>query len=70
MSATHQPVSISDTELHVISSANVKQEFNIFVALPHSYMNSEQAYPVVYMLDGNFMFGIATETVRFFRFSQ
>lgn len=70
MSATRPQVTIPDTELHVISSTNVKQEFNIFVALPHSYANSEQAYPVIYTLDGNFTFGIATYTVRFLNFPK
>lgn len=68
MSKTHPQVTIPDTELHVISSTKVNQEFNIFVALPHSYAKSEQAYPVVYVLDGNFLFGIVTETVRLLDF--
>jgi len=70
MLKTHPQVTIPDTDLHFISSTKVNQEFNIFVALPHSYAKSEQAYPVVYVLDGNFLFGIVTETVRLLYFPK
>lgn len=70
MSTTPQLVTIPDTELHFISSTKVNQEFNLFVSLPHTYAQSEQAYPVVYVLDGNFLFGITTQTVRLLYFPE
>ena len=58
------PVTIPDTELRMLSSSVIDQEFSICVALPHSYTKDSKAYPVVYVLDANAMFGIVTETVR------
>ena len=46
MVARQQQVTLPDTEYHVISSTKVNQDFSIFVALPHSYVESGQAYPV------------------------
>lgn len=64
MSTLHSPVTIPDTEVHLISSSNVNQEFRIFVALPHTYASLDKAYPTLYMLDANGFFGTIAETVR------
>jgi predicted alpha/beta superfamily hydrolase len=58
------PVTIPDTERRMLSSSVVDQEFSIYVALPYSYTKESKAYPVVYVLDANGMFGMVTETVR------
>lgn len=60
------PVTIPDTELRILSSSAVGQEFSIFVALPHTYTQESKAYPVIYALDANLFFGILTDTVRHF----
>jgi predicted alpha/beta superfamily hydrolase len=70
MSESHEQVTIPDTELRILSSTNVNQEFSIFIALPHSYTKSEQSYPVVYVLDANFLFGMMTETTRLLYFPK
>ena len=65
MSRQRPQVTIPDTEMQSLSSSNVDQEFQIFVALPHTYANSGKAYPVLYVLDANAVFGTVTETARF-----
>jgi hypothetical protein len=63
--STQRPqVAIPDTEMQLLSSSNVAQEFQIFVALPYTYATSGKAYPVLYVLDANAFFGTATETAR------
>ena len=59
-----QPVRVPDTEQHVLTSANVGDTFDIFVALPRGYRSSGDAYPVLYLLDANGVFGMTTETLR------
>jgi predicted alpha/beta superfamily hydrolase len=54
---------ISSTEVRYIQSTHVDQEFKIFVALPEPLV-PDQRYPVLYVLDGNGMFGLATDTAR------
>lgn len=41
------------------------RQFQISVALPRTYQDSEQSYPVLYSLDANSEFGIMVETARF-----
>jgi len=54
---------ISSTEVRFIRSEHVDQEFKIFVALPEPVM-PDQRYPVLYVLDGNGIFGLATDIAR------
>ncbi|MBN1222404.1 MAG: alpha/beta hydrolase [Candidatus Aminicenantes bacterium] len=63
-------VTISGTEVHMISSSFVGQEFKILVALPHKYKESDRTYPVLYVLDANGTFGMMTETVRLLNFTM
>jgi predicted alpha/beta superfamily hydrolase len=65
MSTQRPQVTIPDTEIHSLRSSNVEQEFRIFVAHGHAYANSDKAYPVLYVLDANAVFGTVTETARF-----
>jgi predicted alpha/beta superfamily hydrolase len=49
-----------------LPSAAVGRDFHIFVSLPQSYeANSEQRYPVVYVLDGDSLFPIIAPTHLF-----
>jgi predicted alpha/beta superfamily hydrolase len=49
-----------NTEERIIHSANVSQDFQIGIWLPFSYASSAQRYPVLYVPDGEFAFGLAT----------
>lgn len=55
---------IPGTQLRTLSSTTIHQEFSLFIALPPNYSSSEDSYPVLYVLDGNFLFGMVTEIVR------
>lgn len=46
------------------SSVHKERQFQISVALPVTYKDSEQSYPVLYSLDANAEFGMVVETAR------
>ena len=56
------------TESFVVRSSVEQREFEIMVALPRRYAESDARYPVLYVLDANGIFPIAVETVRFLMF--
>jgi uncharacterized protein len=60
----HLQVSIPDTELWTLSSSDIGQAYSLFVALPHTYATVKSLYPVIYVLDANGLFGMASDTVR------
>lgn len=64
MSFQYPQVTIPHTEVRMLSSFNVDQEYQISVALPFGYADSDEVYPVLYVLDANAVFGAVTETVR------
>jgi len=68
MSSQCPQVTIPHTEVRMLSSSNVDQEYQIFVALPFGYADSDEIYPVLYLLDANGNFGVVTETVRTLQF--
>jgi predicted alpha/beta superfamily hydrolase len=57
--------SIKGTETRVLRSQHTKKKYLISLGLPHRYPNEpERKWPVVYLLDANFFFGMTTEIVR------
>ena len=61
-------VTLSNTEQHLISSDIVNDQFKISIALPKNYADTQQTYPVVFVLDANIFFGLVTETARLLQF--
>ena len=58
-------VVIPETHLRLLRSSFGRQaEYQLSVALPHGYGDTERAYPVLYILDANGQFGTVTEAVR------
>jgi predicted alpha/beta superfamily hydrolase len=56
---------IPATEVITVTSKNVNQEFRISVALPYSYPSKpRKRYPVIYLTDANYYFGMVTELTR------
>ena len=51
--------SLFDTEEHTLFCSTVGEDYHLSVALPESYATSDQAYPVIYLLDGDVTFGMA-----------
>lgn len=68
MSTPQPQVTMPNTELWMLSSSHVSQEFSIAIGLPDTYSESDEAYPVLYVLDGNTLFGIVTETIHLLDF--
>lgn len=59
MSTTYPPVTLPGTEVRLLHSANVDQEYKLFIALPMGYDETEDRYPVLYVTDANLLFGNA-----------
>jgi predicted alpha/beta superfamily hydrolase len=57
-------VPIQDTEMHRLSSTHVDQAYNILVALPPGYADSDKTYPTLYTTDGDLVFGAVTQIAR------
>lgn len=53
------------TEERTLFSTIRGREYRLSVALPDTYKTSTQAYPVIYVLDGDFNFGVAAGLTRF-----
>jgi predicted alpha/beta superfamily hydrolase len=49
-----------NTEARILHSERVGQDYQIGVWFPFSYAGSDHRYPVLYVLDGEFAYGLAT----------
>src|SRR5260370_37426559 len=59
MSEQYPRAALFGTEERTFFSTIRGREYHLSVALPDSYKTSTQAYPVIYVLDGDFNFGVA-----------
>jgi uncharacterized protein len=57
------PATIFGSEVHMVSSTLTDQTYQLAVWLPPSYAASPQPYPVLYLLDGDLLFGAATQII-------
>jgi predicted alpha/beta superfamily hydrolase len=64
MPSGHPQVTIPRTHVRMLSSASIDQAYQIYVALPFNYADSDEIYPVLYVLDANSDFRRATDVVR------
>ena len=62
----HFPLAtIPATEVRLLQSTAVDQEYLVSVALPFNYAeHPDKTYPVIYVLDANLFFGMVVEMVR------
>jgi uncharacterized protein len=58
-----QRVGILQTEDRKLFSHLVGMEYQLAVWLPEDYASSDRRYPVIYVLDGDFSFGLATTLI-------
>jgi uncharacterized protein len=63
-------VPIANTELHELTSACVGQRYLMKVRLPETYMASTETFPVLYLLDGDHAFAMATDIVQYLIYGQ
>lgn len=65
MSEQYPRATLFGTEERTIFSTIRGREYHLSVALPDSYNTSTEAYPVIYVLDGDFNFGVAAGLTRY-----
>jgi predicted alpha/beta superfamily hydrolase len=58
------PVFIQNSEVQTLYSKSVGQEYRILTALPKDYAESNDRYPVLYVLDADTAFATVTDMVR------
>ena len=46
------PVNLADTEQRTLTSTKIGQRYELLISLPEGYAKSNEAYPVLYVLDG------------------
>jgi hypothetical protein len=60
-----EPVTIANSELRRLRSSIVGQDYLVKVRLPESYDEEKRTYPVLYLLDGDHAFALATDVVQY-----
>jgi uncharacterized protein len=65
MSQQYPRTTLFGTEERTLFCSTPGREHHLSVALPDGYSSSTQAYPVIYVLDGDFIFGMAAGLTRF-----
>jgi hypothetical protein len=59
MAVSYPRFGLFNTEASIIESTSVGEEYQIGIWLPFSYASSDQTYPVLYVTDGDYAFGLA-----------
>lgn len=70
MSEQYPRAALFGTEVRTLFCPTVGREYHLSVALPDDYMTSTQAYPVIYVLDGDILFGMAAGLTRVSNWSR
>lgn len=58
------------TELKTIISEEVGDTFYIYIRVPKNYSLSNNTYPVLYLLDGDISFNMATSIIRYMQYGS
>jgi uncharacterized protein len=59
------PVPIANSALHEFSSSLIGEKYSVKVRLPEKYLETTESYPVLYLLDGDHAFAMATDIVQY-----
>jgi len=59
-----------NTQVKVFHSQIIADDFYLYVSLPDDYDQSDKKYPVLYLLDGDVTFGMATSIARYLQFGN
>ena len=70
MSTQHPQVTIPNTEMRRLASSLTGYEYNIYVALPAGYGDTDRTYPTIYGMDPHLTFGMSTEITRLLAFGE
>jgi predicted alpha/beta superfamily hydrolase len=60
MTGSYPRFGLFNTEARILHSECVGEEYQIGIWFPFSYASSNQTYPVLYVTDGDYTFGLAT----------
>ncbi len=69
-SKKYQHIETKYTEIKQIVSAEVDDTFYVYIRLPKNYNESNKRFPVLYLLDGDISFNMATSVVRYLQFDK
>lgn len=58
------------TELKIFFSEEVKDSFYLYIRVPKNYEKENKSYPVLYLLDGDISFNMATSIVRYLQYAK
>ena len=58
------------TELRVIHSKIIDDDYYLYIKLPKNYEETNNTYPVIYLLDGDIAFTMAWSTVRYLQYGK
>ncbi len=58
---------LGDTRYHVVESSYTEQRYHLFVRLPDDYEESKETYPVVYLLDGGWLFPLVSGYYKYLK---
>src|SRR5690349_11196279 len=64
------PVPIANSELRSIRSSIIGQDYLIKIRLPETYVDNSSVYPVLYLLDGDHAFAMATDIVQYLIYGE
>jgi predicted alpha/beta superfamily hydrolase len=65
MSEKYPRTSLFNTEERTIICSRIGRKYHLSVLLPSGYAASARNYPVVYLLDGDILFGLAANCTKF-----
>lgn len=58
------------TELRVLKSKIIDEEYFLYLKLPRDYSQTNKSYPVIYLLDGDISFTMAWSNVRYLQYGR
>jgi predicted alpha/beta superfamily hydrolase len=65
ISLSAEDFNLYNTQKKIIISKNVEDVFDIYISVPDDYQDSDISYPVLYVLDGDVAYGMATSIARY-----
>ncbi|MCB0744497.1 MAG: hypothetical protein KDC67_11380, partial [Ignavibacteriae bacterium] len=65
-----QNITTKYTELKKIISTEVGDTFYVYIRVPKKYADKNDHYPVLYLLDGDIDFNMATSIVRYLQYGN
>jgi len=66
----YSQVSIANSQLRHIASSIIGEDYQIKIRLPEDYSSTPTLYPVLYLLDGDHAFAMATDIVQYLIYGE